>query len=137
MREKPFDLIRNLPVIETRPEHFIALLECGTVCTNIFSRRLHNFAFDMNWLPAPVLVRKHWPKIHFKEKRGITAEEHGKIIAGERSPEWRAFYRMLWHTGGAQTDIASLRAGDVDWQTKVVSFFPQENWHRGAASHRP
>ena len=123
MREKPFDLIRNLPVIETRPEHFIAMLERGTICTNIFSRRLHNFAFDMNWLPAPVLVRKHWPKIRFKEKRGVTAEEHGRIIAGERSREWRAFYQMLWHIGGAQSDIASLRAEDVDWQTRVVSFF--------------
>jgi integrase len=122
MREKPFDQIRNLLLIETRPEHLIAMLEKGTVCTNIFLRRLHNFAIDMNWLPVPVLVRKHWPKIHFKEKRGITLDEHNKILAGEGGDEWRAYYQMLWHTGGAQSDVASLRAENVDWQNKVLSF---------------
>ncbi len=122
MREKPFDRIRNLPLIETRAEPLIAMLESGTVCTNIFLRRLHNFALDMNWLPAPILVRKHWPKVHFKEKRGVTVEEHKKILAGECNPEWRAYYQMLWHTGGAQSDVANLRGENVDWQSKVISF---------------
>src|SRR6185436_12874656 len=71
MKQKPFDRIRSLPVIETRAEHFIAMLDEGTVCTNIFLRRLHNFALDMSWLPAPIIVRRQWPKIRFKEKRGV------------------------------------------------------------------
>ena len=29
---------------------------------------------------------------------------------------------MLWHTGGAQTDVANLRAENVDWTQKVISF---------------
>jgi len=122
MKEKPFDRIRNLPVIETRAEHFIGMLDIGTVCTNIFLRRLHNFALDMSWLPAPIIVRRQWPKIRFKEKRGVTAEEHQKILAGEQNPEWRAYYQMLWHVGGAQSDVANLCAGNVDWQHKVISF---------------
>jgi integrase len=67
-------------------------------------------------------VRKHWPKVHFKEKRGVTVEEHKKILAGECNPEWRAYYQMLWHTGGAQSDVANLRGENVDWQSKVISF---------------
>src|SRR2546422_3836195 len=51
MRDKAFDLIRNLPILETRSEHFLKVLQLGTVCTNIYLRRIHNFALDMNWLP--------------------------------------------------------------------------------------
>jgi hypothetical protein len=65
------------------------MLDTGTVCTNIFLRRLHNFALDMSWLPAPIIVRRQWPKIHFKEKRSVTAEEHQKILSGEQNREWR------------------------------------------------
>jgi integrase len=44
---------------------------------------------------------------------------HGIIIdAYER----RAFYEFCWHLGGAQSDVASLTAEDIDWQTKAVSF---------------
>lgn len=122
MREKPFDRIRKIPLIETRPEHLITMLNEGTVSTNIFLRRLHNFALDMNWLPAPIIVRKHWPRIHFKDKRGLTLEEHRKILISERNQEWQAYYQMLWHTGGAQTDVACLSADNIDWQNKVISF---------------
>ena len=46
MRDKAFDPIRQLPVLETRPEHFLRVLGDGTVCTNIFLRRLQNFAIE-------------------------------------------------------------------------------------------
>jgi hypothetical protein len=58
MAEKPFDLIRNRPLIESRPEHFLEVLNTGTVSTNIFLRPLHNFALDMNWLLAPIIPRR-------------------------------------------------------------------------------
>jgi integrase len=122
MRDKAFDAIRGLPVLETRPEHFLRVLEAGTVCTNIFLRRLQNFALDMSWLPWPVLARKRWPAIHFKDKRGIIWEEHQKILAGERNVEVRDFYELLWHLGGSQTDMASLRAEDVDWADRTISY---------------
>lgn len=121
-KDKAFDSIRNLVVMETRPEHFLRALENGTVCTNIFLRRVQNFALDMSWLPWPVLPKKGWPKIQFKDKRGITRAEHEKILAGEQSIEWRAFYNLLWHLGGSQSDVANLHAEDVDWEMKVISF---------------
>lgn len=91
MRERPFDFIRTLTVLETRPEHFIAVLDSGGVCSNIFLRRLQNAAVDFGWLPAPLIPRRQWPKIPFKDKRDITADEFAKILADERNPEWRAY----------------------------------------------
>jgi hypothetical protein len=67
-----FDLIRDKQLIETRPEHFLRVLESGKVSTNNYLRRFHNFAVDMGWLPWPVLPKKRWPVIHYKEKRAIT-----------------------------------------------------------------
>ncbi len=71
MHDRAFDLIRQMPILETRPEHFLRALENGTVCTNIFLRRLQNFALDMSWLPWPVLPKKRWPKIRFKGMASI------------------------------------------------------------------
>lgn len=122
MMEHPFDDIRQVKLIETRPDHFLGMFAKGTVCTNIFLRRLHNFALDMDWLPKSIMPRKQWPKIKFKDKRGITKEEHEKILAGERNSEWRAYYNLLWHLGGSQSDVANLRAEDADWEMKVISF---------------
>ena len=41
---------------------------------------------------------------------------------GEQNSEWRAFYNLLWNLGGSQSDVANLRAEDVDWEMKVISF---------------
>jgi integrase len=122
MKEEPFDLIRSRVVIETRAEHFLDVLASGTVSTNIFLRRLHNFALDMGFMPTPLIPRKRWPKIRFEEKRAIRLEEHQQILAHERNPEWRAFYSLLWLFGGSQSDIASLQSTDVDWSKKTVSY---------------
>jgi hypothetical protein len=61
MKDKAFDLIRNLPIIETNATHFLKVLHAGSVATNVFLRRIHNFALDMSWLPWPVLPKKQWP----------------------------------------------------------------------------
>ena len=122
MKDEAFDLIRHLPLLETHSKHFLKVLELGGVSTNVFLRRIHNFALDMNWLPWPVLPKKRWPEVRFKEKRAVTLQEHQAIIAAEQNPERRAFYEMCWHLGGAQTDIANLTAEDIDWTSKVVSF---------------
>jgi integrase len=122
LRQKPLQPIRSRVVLETRPEHFLAVLTAGTVSTNQYLRRVQNFALDMTWLAVPILPRKQWPAVHFKPRRGITIEEHGKILAGERNPEWIAYYKTLWHTGGAQSDIAGLTGENIDWDLKVISF---------------
>jgi hypothetical protein len=39
MQQKAFAPLRNIPILDTRPEHFLAVLKKGTVCTNMFLRR--------------------------------------------------------------------------------------------------
>jgi integrase len=101
----------------------LAVLRTGTVSTNAFLRKIHNFALDMNWLPATVIPRRQWPAIHYKEKRAITFEEHQKIIAAEVNLERKTLYQLCWHLGASQGDIASLKGEDVDWTNNTVSFF--------------
>jgi len=120
--DRAFDLIRDLPLLETRAEHFLKVIRVGTVSTNVYLRRLHNFALDMTWLPKTILPKKQWPKPVFKDKRAITAEEHARIIERELNPERRAFYELAWHTGASQSDLANLHAKDIDWQRGVVSY---------------
>ena len=63
----------------TSCEYFVFVIS-----TNIYLRRIHNFALDMNWLPWPVLPKKRWPAIKFKDKRGITLAEHlGNEVIGD------------------------------------------------------
>ncbi len=47
MLDTAFDAIRNLPIVETQPTHFLRALEVGSVLTGVFLRRMHNFALDM------------------------------------------------------------------------------------------
>ena len=121
-KEKPFDLIRDQIIIETSGETLLQVMRKGTVSTNIYLRRLHNFCLDMDWLLKPIIPKRQWPKIKFKERRGITLEEHQKILACEHNPELHDYYEMLWHLGGSQTDVASLRAEDIDWTYQTISY---------------
>ena len=59
----------------------------------------------------------------YKEKRAITLAEHEAIVAREQNTERRGFYQLAWHIGAAQTDLAMLKAEDVDWEQKIISFF--------------
>ena len=122
IKDKAFDPIRDLVVLETKAEHFLKILEGATVSTNSYLRRMHSFALDMDWLPWPVLPRKRWPALRFGEKRAITWTEHQNILLSEKNPEWKAYYEMLWHLGGSQTDIARLTAEDIDWDSQTISY---------------
>ena len=122
IKDKAFDLIRHLPILETRPELFLRVLESEKVSTNVYLRRIHNFALDMTWLPWPVLAKKRWPAVEFKEKRGITLAEHQAIVARENNAERRAFYKLAWHLGASQSDLAFLEAENVDWDHHVISY---------------
>jgi hypothetical protein len=95
IKDKAFDSIRKLVVLETQAEHFLKVLENGSVSTNIYLRRIHNFALDMNWLPWPVPPKKRWPAIKFKEKRAITLTEHQAIVAREQNPNEKRFINSL------------------------------------------
>jgi hypothetical protein len=114
IKDRALDSVRNRVVLETQAEHFVKVLEDGSVSTNIYLRRIHNLALDMNWLPWPVLPKKRWPTIRFKEKRGIAWQEHQAILAREPNPERKAFYQLAWHLGASQSDLAALEAENID-----------------------
>jgi hypothetical protein len=122
IKDKNFDCIRNLTVCETRPEHFDRALADCKVSTNVYLRRIHNHALGMEWLLKSVIPRLQWPKLVFKTKRAITAEEHAAIVQREQNMERRDFYELLWHTGAAQSDGACLRAEDINWNEHTICF---------------
>jgi integrase len=109
-------------IIETQGEFLLRVLQSGTVSTNVYLRRLHNFCVDMNWLPWPLIPKRQWPAVRFGDKRGITLDEHQRIVAREQNPERKAFYRLAWHLGASQSDLAHLQAEDVDWQSHIICF---------------
>lgn len=121
--EAPFDALRSLPVIETRADVLLKVLQSGTVSTNVFLRRLHSFALGMGWLPWPILTHRQWPKLRFESRRAITAEEAQRILAAEKNVEWRAFLALLWHVGAAQVDLAALTAANIDWPNRTLSYY--------------
>ena len=121
-KDNAFDSIRNQPVLGTTAEQFLRVLANGKVSTNVYLRRLHNAALDLNWLPCPVMPKRQWPRVHYKPKRAITGDEHRRIVEREHNPEWKAFYQLCWHLGGSQSDMAALRAEDVNWEAGTLSF---------------
>jgi integrase len=138
-KDKAFDLIRHRVLIETHAEHLLDVLKKGTVSTNAFLRKMHNFALDMNWLPASVIPKRQWPAIRYKDKRAITFEEHERIIAAEVNLERKVFYQLCWQLGASQGDIANLKGDDIDWTDNTVSFFRKKTGvpvlvHLGAES---
>ena len=129
-KDHAFDLIRNLKLTETRAEEFWQVLKAGTVSTNVYLRRLHNFAVDMNWVLSPIIPRRQWPAVHFKEKRAITADEHRRIVEREGNPERKMFYELAWHLGASQSDLANLRAEHIDWPSRTITFERMKLKHR-------
>lgn len=122
IRDKALDSLRRLPLVDTRGDDFLKVLAKGTVSTNIYLRRLQNLALDMCWIGEPVLKRRLFPRPQHKKKRAVTEIEHQRILERESNPERRDYYELLWHTGGAQTDIASLNASQIDWKNGILSY---------------
>jgi hypothetical protein len=79
--------IKKSVVTNTPSDLFLDALVAGSVSTNVFLRRIHNFALDMSWLLNPVISRKAWPTVVFRDKRAITLAEHEAIIAAECNME--------------------------------------------------
>jgi integrase len=136
-KEMPFESLRKLAIIETRPENLLRVLQCGTVSTNIFLHRMHSFALSMGWLPWPILSYKQWPPRRFKTRRAITAGEAARLVDAEKNPEWRAFLELLWHVGAAQVDLAALTAEDVDWANQTLSYHRRKNGNRATVKFGP
>lgn len=118
-------------ITDTPAELLLKVMASGTVSTNIHLRRLHNFCVDMNFLAWPLIPKRQWPAVRHQPKRAITAEEHARIVAREKNPERQAYYKLAWHLGASQSDLANLHAEDVDWTDRVISFDRQKTRWRG------
>lgn len=125
-RTKPFNLIRRRKLLETTADDFLEVLKAGGVMTNAYLRCLHNLASGLGWLPWPVLPSKLWPTPQTKPKRGVTEEEHQRIIVAEKNCERRHFYELLWHTGASQSDAACLLAENIHWDSRVLAYERQK-----------
>ena len=121
-QDKALPEMLKRPLIETRAEHLLRAMEIGKVSTNVYLLRIHNFALDMSWLPAPISPKRQWPTVRHRDRRAITFEEHQKIVAREFNPERKAFYELAWHIGASQSDIAFLGSEDIDWGQRVISY---------------
>jgi hypothetical protein len=69
--------------------------------------------------------------VKYKGRRGITAEEHAQVLASENLEDYRQFFRLLWETGGSQTDIVNLTAENIDWQNERLFYSRQKLASRG------
>lgn len=114
LKDPAYELIADKLLVKTLPCHLLEVLRAGGTATNVFLRRFQNHAVDMDWLPKRVLAKKLFPKIKHKEMRGVTWDEHCRIIARENNPERRDFYELCHYFGGSQTDVACLHNDDID-----------------------
>jgi integrase len=123
MKSQAFDSLRQKKLVETNAEDFLAVLKPGKVSVAHYLRRLHNLALSLGWLAVPVLAPRLWPKPQFKAKRGVTLDEHQRILAAEKNAERNLFYQLLWEVGASQSDAASLTAESIDWQCNTLTYF--------------
>ncbi len=122
IKDHVLDQLRNLALLQTNSKHFVRALSPRKVSTNVFLRRIQNFALAMNWLMVPVIPKAQWPAVRYQQKRAMTLAEHQALVALERHPERKAFYLLAWHLGPSQSDVADLNADNIYWQTNVVSY---------------
>ena len=78
-KDKAFTPLMTRIIIATNGELLLKVMQTGTISTNVYLRRLHNFCVDMNWLPWPLIPKRQWPVVTHKDQRAITLEEHQKI----------------------------------------------------------
>ncbi len=117
-----FQALRTKRLVETTADDLHTVLRAGGSSTNHFLRCLHNLALGFGWLPAPIIPQKLWPLPLRKSRRGITLDEHTKILQSEKNEERRLYYELLWEIGAAQTDAAILTAENIDWKNEVLTY---------------
>jgi integrase len=122
LKDPAYKLIEAKVLVETQAADFLEVLRAGTVSTNMYLRRFQNYAVDMDWLPKRVLPKRLFPKVAYKDQRGISRDEHQRILEREGNPERQDFYELCWYFGGSQSDIASLQAGDLDYKRRGFSY---------------
>jgi integrase len=121
-----FDGLRHKRLLETTTDDFLAMFKDGKVSIVNFLKRLHNFAVNLGWIAVPMVAPYLWPRYEPKDRRGITLDEHQRLLANEQTAEWKLFLELLWETGAAQSDAANFKAEDIEWQTRTISYFRQK-----------
>jgi integrase len=133
MKSKPVLKLMNRRLVETSSGDFLAVFahpKAG-VSTNVQLRIVHNRALDLEWLLRPVLSKRAWPKIKYGQRGGITKAHHEAVLAVTPNKEYRLFFQLCWLTGGSQSDIAGLKASDVDWNARRLYYARQKLKSRG------
>jgi integrase len=126
-KSKAFNDLRGKCLLETTAEDILTIFKYGKESITYFLKTLHNFALSLGWLPTPLLPPYLWPKYRPKIRRGITQDEHERLIAGEPKVERRLFYQLLWETGASQSDAANLTIeNNIDWRTRTLTYFRQK-----------
>ena len=110
---KRWDKLKQLPIAATNGCDFLALLNSGGTKTKVYLGTLQNLALEMGLLTHPVLPKRLWPKLPKRPVRAITEKEHRRLRSNLCTVRWRCFLDILWETGAAQTDAASLRIEEL------------------------
>ena len=110
--------------MDTEAAHLLAVLEHERAGNSAhhYLRRLHNYALHLGWLLMPVMADAAWPDVRKRKFTAITEDEHRRIVGREHNLERKLYYEMLRETGGAQTDIASLHADQVNFENETIRF---------------
>lgn len=119
---KCFAALRPMLICETYAEHFREVLKNGAPSTSKFLRTLQCFAIEQGWLHAPLLPNKVLRMKKQKDTKAITWEEHQRIVASEKRPEWKRYYTMCWLVGGGNTDMANLRVENFNKEIGVLTY---------------
>ena len=128
LKSQPVQRLMSRKLIETTASDFLAVFSHprAGVSTNVQLRILHNRTLDLEWILKPVLTRRAWPKIRYGNRHGITLEQHQAVLKATPNEEYRIFFELLWHTGGSQSDVAGLRAENIDWNTRRLFYSRQK-----------
>ena len=129
-RTTAFDPIRNKPLMETATADFLQIMKDAKPSQVFYLKCLHSFALSLGWLSLPILAPKVWPKHHPKARRAITLEEHQRLLTFAKGAEWKLYLELLWETGAAQTDAAILKAEDIDWPARTITYFRKKTGTR-------
>ena len=125
-----FDPIRNKPLMETATADFLQLMKDAKPSQIFYLKCLHGFALSLGWISIPIVAPYLWPKHHPKGRRGVTLKEHEHLLTFAKGAEWRLYLEMLWEIGAAQTDAVMLKAEDIDWQTRTITYFRKKTGTR-------
>lgn len=49
-----------------------------------------------------------------------------RLLDRDKNPERCNFYELCWHLGGSQSDLANLKAEDVDWPNRTIAYARQK-----------